>query len=138
MSERYGEEVAEGGGLKVTTTLDLELQNEVQKIVAEEVEKAEKLKITNGAAVVVDPRDGQVWAMVGSRGYNSDKTQGAFNVVTQGLRQPGSSIKPVTYLMGLREGMTAATLLMDTPVAFPIQGSRDYTPSNYTGKFLDR
>jgi penicillin-binding protein 1C len=136
LSERYGEEVAEGGGLKVTTTLDLELQNEVQKIVAEEVEKAEKLKITNGAAVIVDPRDGQVLAMIGSRGYNSDKTSGAFNVVIQGLRQPGSSIKPVTYLMGLREGMTAATLLMDTPVAFPIQGSRDYTPNNYTGKFL--
>lgn len=136
LAQRYGEDIAEGGGLKVTTTLDLEVQDEVQKIVAEQIDKSEKLEISNGAAVILDPRDGQVLAMVGSRGYNSDKTSGQFNVVTQGLRQPGSSIKPITYLMGLRKGMTPATMIVDAPVAFPIQGSRDYAPQNYTGKFL--
>jgi len=136
LSKRYGEAVAEGGGLKVTTTLDLELNEEVQKIVAEQIDKSEKLKISNGAAVVVDPRDGQVLAMVGSRDFYSETIDGQFNVATQGLRQPGSSIKPITYLMGLRKGYTPATLVMDTPVTFPIQGSKDYSPQNYTGKFL--
>lgn len=136
LSQRYGEAVAEGGGLKVTTTLDLELNEEVQKIVAEQIDKSEKLKISNGAAVVIDPRDGQVLAMVGSRDFYSEVIDGQFNVTTQGLRQPGSAIKPITYLMGLRKGYTPATLVMDTPVSFPIQGSKDYSPQNYTGRFL--
>ena len=136
LSQRYGEDVADGGGLKVTTTLDITLQNQVQQIVSDQIDKSEKLLISNGAALVMDPRDGQVLAMVGSRGYNSDKTSGQFNVVTQGLRQPGSAIKPITYLMALRKGYTAASMVMDTPVSFPIAGQKDYSPQNYTGKFL--
>lgn len=135
LSQRYGEDVAEGGGLKVTTTLDINLQNQVQQIVSDQIDKSEKLLISNGAALVLDPRDGQVLAMVGSRGYNSDKTSGQFNVVTQGLRQPGSAIKPITYLMALRKGYNAASLIMDTPVSFPIAGQKDYSPQNYIGKF---
>jgi len=135
LSERYGKDVAEGGGLKVTTTLDLNMQNEVQKIVSDQIDKSEKLLITNGAALVMDPRDGQVLAMIGSRGYNSDKTSGQFNVVTQGLRQPGSAIKPITYLMALRKGYTAASMIMDTPVSFPVAGQKDYSPQNYNGNF---
>ncbi len=136
LSQRYGEDVADGGGLKVTTTLDISLQNQVQQIVSDQIDKSEKLLISNGAAIVMDPRDGQVLAMVGSRGYNSTKTSGQFNVVTQGLRQPGSAIKPITYLMGLRKGYTAASMIMDTPVSFPVAGQKDYSPQNYTGKFL--
>jgi 1A family penicillin-binding protein len=137
LAKKYGEDVVEGGGLKITTTLDLKLQDEVQKIVAEEIDKAEKMGISNGAALVVDPVTGQVLAMVGSRGYNSDKTDGNFNVVTQGLRQPGSAIKPVTYLTAIKKGWTAGSLIMDTPVTFAgTQGQKDYKPQNYTGKFL--
>ncbi|MFA6007182.1 MAG: PBP1A family penicillin-binding protein, partial [Candidatus Shapirobacteria bacterium] len=136
LAQKYGEEVANGGGLKVTTTLDLDLQNQVQKIVGDQVDKSEKLAISNGAAVVLDPRDGEVLAMVGSRGYGSTATDGQFNVVTQALRQPGSAIKPITYLMALRKGYTAATMVMDTPVSLPIAGQPDYSPKNYTGKFL--
>lgn len=135
LSERYGVDVAEGGGLKVTTTLDINLQNKVQEIVAQQIDKSEKLLISNGAALVMDPRNGEVLAMVGSRGYNSDKTSGQFNVVTQGLRQPGSAIKPVTYLMALRKGYSAASMIMDAPVSFPVAGQKDYSPQNYTGKF---
>jgi len=137
LAKKYGEDVVEGGGLKITTTLDLKLQNEVQKIVSEEIDKAEKMGISNGAALVVDPITGQVLAMVGSRGYNSDKTDGNFNVVTQGLRQPGSAIKPITYLTAIKKGWTAGSLIMDTPVTFAgTQGQKDYIPQNYTGKFL--
>lgn len=137
LSQKYGEEVVEGGGLKITTTLDLKLQDKVQQVVTEEIDKSEKLGISNGAAVVLDPRTGEVLAMVGSRGYNSDKTDGKFNVVTQGLRQPGSSIKPVTYLTAIKKGWTAASLIMDTPVTFPsnVPGLKDYSPQNYNGKF---
>ncbi len=136
--EKYGEEVVEGGGLKITTTLDLDIQTEVQKIVAEEIEKAEKLGISNGAAMVIDPTSGQVLAMVGSRDYNSDKTDGKFNVATQALRQPGSAIKPITYLTAIKKGYTAASLIMDTPVTFASTspGQKDYSPQNYTGKFV--
>lgn len=134
--EKYGEELVEGGGLKITTTLDIELQKKAEEIVGEEIDKSEKLGISNGAAVILDPTNGQVLAMVGSRGYNSDKTQGNFNVVTQGLRQPGSTIKPVTYLTALKKGWTTSSLIMDTPVVFPGEGGqKDYKPQNYTGKY---
>ena len=137
LAQKYGEDVIEGGGLKITTTLDLELQDKVQEIVSEEIDKTEKLDITNGAALVLDPKNGQVLAMVGSRGYWSDKTDGKFNVVTQALRQPGSSIKPITYLAAIKEGWTASTMIMDTPVTFPSTsvGQKDYSPQNYNGKY---
>ncbi len=136
LSEHYGEEVVEGGGLRITTTLDREVQEKVQEIVAEEIERAESKGISNGAALVVDPRDGQVLAMVGSRGYFSDKTDGKFNVTTQGLRQPGSAIKPVTYLTAIRKGWTPASLMMDVETRFPGGvGQKDYVPQNYNGKF---
>ena len=137
LAQKYGDDVIEGGGLKITTTLDLELQDKVQEIVSEEIDKTEKLEITNGAALVLDPKTGQVLAMVGSRDYWSDKTDGKFNVVTQALRQPGSSIKPITYLAAIKEGWTAATMIMDTPVTFPSTspGQKDYSPQNYTGKY---
>jgi len=83
----------------------------------------------------MDPATGQVLAMVGSRDYLSTKTDGNFNVVTQALRQPGSAIKPITYLAALRKGYTAATMVMDTPVTLPVIGQKDYSPQNYTGKF---
>jgi membrane peptidoglycan carboxypeptidase len=74
--------------------------------------------------------------MVGSRDYFSDKTDGKFNVVTQALRQPGSSIKPITYLTAIKKGYTASSLVMDTPVTFPgTPGQKDYSPQNYTGKY---
>jgi 1A family penicillin-binding protein len=136
LSEKYGEEVVEGGGLQITTSLDLEMQKDAEKIVAEEIDKAEKMDISNGAALVVDPVTGQVLAMVGSRDYFSDKTDGKFNVVTQSLRQPGSAIKPITYLTAIRKGWTASSMIMDTPVVFPGgPGQKDYAPNNYNGKF---
>lgn len=134
--EKYGEAAVEGDGLKITTTLDLDLQTQAEKIMSEEVDKAERLGISNGASIVIDPTNGQVLSMVGSRDYFTDKTDGKFNVVTQGLRQPGSSIKPVTYLAAIKKGWTSSSLIMDTPVTFQgLQGQKDYSPQNYTGKY---
>lgn len=136
--EKYGEKMVEGGGLKVTTTLDSHTQNEAQKIVAEEVTKAAKLKVTNGSAVVIDPKSGEILAMVGSKDYNATDSGGyKFNVATQGLRQPGSAIKPLTYAAAFKKGYTPASMLMDVETKYP-SGEKDkpeYNPKNYDGKY---
>lgn len=132
---RYGENVVEQGGLRVTTTLDLDLQDAAQKAVSEEIDKVKYLKITNGAAVAIDPKTGQILAMVGSRSWDDPNYDGKFNVATQGIRQPGSSIKPVVYLAGLRKGYTASTNFMDVKTSFPGGDKPEYVPENYDGKF---
>jgi 1A family penicillin-binding protein len=135
LEERYGQVVVEQGGLKVTTTLDLSLQEKAQEIVAEEIEKVKALHITNGAAVVIDPQTGEILSMVGSRGFSDPDIDGQVNV-TVSLRQPGSSFKPFTYITGFKKGYTPSTLLMDVPTEFPGgQGQPLYKPVNYDGKY---
>ena len=131
--KRYGEKLVEEGGLQVTTSLDLEIQEAAQKAVTEEIDKVKYLKITNGAAVALDPVTGQILAMVGSKGWE-DLKDGKFNVTTA-TRQPGSTIKPLVYLAGLRKGYTASTLLMDVKTSFPAGDKPEYVPENYDGKF---
>ena len=135
LEERYGQASVEQGGLKVTTTLDLDLQNQAQTIVADEIAKVEKQHITNGAAVVINPETGEILSMVGSKDFNAEGV-GQYNVVTA-LRQPGSSFKPFTYVTAFKEGYTAASLLMDVPTTFPGgAGQPDYIPVNYDNKFV--
>ncbi len=134
LEERYGRDVVEQGGLRVTTTLDLDLQQKAQTAVSEEIEKVKNLHITNGAAMVIDSPTGQILAMVGSKGWDDPDYDGKFNVTTAS-RQPGSAIKPIVYLTGLEKGYTAATLLMDTKTSFPAGDKPEYVPENYDGKF---
>ncbi|MEJ2441315.1 MAG: transglycosylase domain-containing protein [Patescibacteria group bacterium] len=135
LEDTYGENVVEQGGLKITTTLDLELQEEAEAIVKEEIEKVENLKISNGAAIVLDPETGEILAMVGSKGFSEPDIDGQVNVTTR-LRQPGSAIKPITYVTALKEGYTASTLIMDVPTTFPGGvGQPDYEPVNYDGEY---
>ena len=135
LEEKYGENVVTQGGLTVTTSIDLELQRKAQDTVSEEIDKVDDLNITNGAAIVLDPETGEILAMVGSRDFSSEDIQGKFNVVTQGLRQPGSAIKPVTYATALEKGYTPSTLIMDVKTTFPIAGQEDYVPVNYDGNY---
>lgn len=135
LEERYGERVVEQGGLKVTTTLDLNLQEKAQAIVAEEIAKVESQRITNGGAIVVDPQTAQILAMVGSKRFDDPDYDGQVNV-TVALRQPGSSFKPITYVTALKKGFTASSMLMDVPTSFDGgQGQDEYTPVNYDGKY---
>lgn len=135
LEEKYGQQAVEGGGLRVYTTLDLKIQEEAQKAVTDEIAKLESVHITNGAALVLDPNTGEILSMVGSKNYNDPNYDGKVNV-TLSLRQPGSAIKPVTYLAALKKGYTASTLFMDTPTTFPgTPGQPDYKPVNYDGKF---
>ena len=135
LEERYGERVVEQGGLRVTTTLDLELQEKTQEVVTDEIEKVESIHITNGAAVVLDPETGEILAMVGSKNFNDPDYDGQVNV-TLSLRQPGSAIKPITYVTALKKGYTASTLIMDVETKFPGgEGQPDYEPENYDGEY---
>ncbi|OGG00957.1 hypothetical protein A2153_02570 [Candidatus Gottesmanbacteria bacterium RBG_16_38_7b] len=132
--EKYGEKMVAQGGLKVTTTLDLTLQELAQQAVASEVADLKNLKVTNGAAVVTRPPTGEILAMVGSKDYFATES-GNFNVTTS-HRQPGSAIKPLNYAVGLEtKKVTPATLFLDTPTCFHVAGQRPYCPVNYDGKF---
>ncbi len=134
LEDKYGEKAVEQGGLRVTTSLDLDFQEKTQEIVSSEIAKVEKLHITNGATVVLNPQTGEILAMVGSKNYDDPNYDGKFNVVTSKNRQPGSTIKPVTYVTALKKGYTASTLLLDTLTSFPGGDKPDYAPVNYDGK----
>ncbi|MEK7557449.1 MAG: transglycosylase domain-containing protein, partial [Patescibacteria group bacterium] len=109
--DKYGEALVERGGLKVTTTLDLDIQEYAQATVAAEVEKLKTLRVTNGATLVTKPATGEILAMVGSFDYFASPS-GSFNVTTA-LRQPGSSIKPLNYASAFAKGIvTPATMVL--------------------------
>jgi len=131
--QKFGLPLVEKGGLIVKTSLDLNLQNKAQDIVAQEVNNDAYLNLTNGAALVTNPSNGDILAMVGSHDYN-DPNGGNVNLTTA-LRQPGSSIKVVTYSAALGSGFTAASILDDSPVTYFIPGSQAYSPVNYDGQF---
>lgn len=130
--EKYGQRAVDFGGLTVTTSLDLELQEQVQQIVFNEIAQSSRLNISNGAAVVIDSRSGGILAYVGSVDYFSED-DGKFDVVTA-YRQPGSSIKPVTYALAFEKGFTPATIVDDSPITYQSYG-QVYSPKNYDNKF---
>ncbi|MBU2577833.1 PBP1A family penicillin-binding protein [Patescibacteria group bacterium] len=132
--QKYGEKMVEQGGLEVKTSLDLEIQEKVQKIVAEEIKNLQRLHITNGAALVTNPKTGEILAMVGSKNYFDKDIDGNYNVTTA-LRQPGSSIKPINYSIALENGFTPATLIDDTPITYKVPGQPPYSPNNYDNRF---
>ena len=132
--KKYGERLVEEGGLEVTTSLDLNIQQQVEKIVSQEVNNLTHLRIGNGAALVTLPKTGEVLAMVGSKDYFDLKNDGNVNV-TSSLRQPGSAIKPVNYSVALENGFTAATIIPDTPITYRLPGQPPYSPRNYDSRF---
>ncbi|MBI2017732.1 PBP1A family penicillin-binding protein [Candidatus Daviesbacteria bacterium] len=133
LSAKFGPRVVSQGGLKVYTSLDLSLQEEVERIVYEEVIKLGALNVRNGAAMVTDPKSGQILAMVGSKNYH-DPISGSYNVTTA-LRQPGSSIKPVTYATAFKQGYSPGNTILDVPTSFKNPWGASYSPVNYDGKF---
>lgn len=137
LSEMYGSHMVENGGLEVTTSLDLALQNQAQTVVSNEINNLARLNVKNGAALITQPKTGEILAMVGSTNYFDSTNDGQVNVTTR-LRQPGSSIKPLTYAMALERGLTPATVIPDTPVCFQSVGSPPYCPKNYDNRFRGR
>jgi len=134
LEKRYGARLVQQGGLRVVTTLDVSIQEKMQDIVTSQVNNLTSLQVGNGAALVTNPKTGEILAMVGSRDYFDTTRDGNVNVTTA-LRQPGSSIKVVTYALALENGFTPATILDDSPVTYTFPGLPSYTPVNYDNKF---
>jgi 1A family penicillin-binding protein len=133
--EKYGIQKVTEGGLKVWTTLDLDLQNYAQNTVKTEIDSLAKMKVSNGAALVTEAKTGQILAMVGSKDYFATDIDGKYNVTTA-LRQPGSSIKPLNYAVGIETGkVTAASIFDDDATCFQVAGQKSYCPSDYGNKF---
>jgi len=131
---KYGEEIVRTGGLIVKTTLDYKLQSIAEKVIKEGAERNTNLyQGKNAALVAADPKTGQVLAMVGSKDF-FNKEFGNFNVATQGLRQPGSSIKPFIYLTAFQKGYTPNTIVFDVPTEFVPNNPNCQNPPNYNIK----
>jgi len=132
--DAYGQTMTEQGGLVVKTSLDWQIQQQAEEIVNRELEKVSDLNITNGAALVIAPKTGEILAMVGSKNYFDFENDGTVNVALR-PRQPGSAIKPINYAVALENGYTAATIIPDTPISYQIPGQPIYSPVNYDGRF---
>jgi 1A family penicillin-binding protein len=122
-------------GAKVITSLDWDLQEKLEALVHETAFANEgKYRAKNAAVVVVDPRTGEVLAMIGSRDYFDASVDGNVNVATR-LRQPGSAFKPFVYAAAFRKGYHPETLVYDVATNFAVPPARPYAPHNYDGRF---
>ena len=115
----YGTEMVYRGGLRVHTTIDLDLQKKAEELVS-------KMK-HEGALVALDPNTGEILALVGGRDFDASK----FNRATQAFRQPGSAFKPIVYATALENGYRAVDHLLDAPLIFP----NGWEPGNYVSKY---
>lgn len=131
LNNKYGENYVQTAGLKVITTLDWNMQQLAEKAVKDGTDRNVSLyQGYNAALVAQDASTGQILAMVGSKDYFGDpepagctpgkncKFEGNFNVATQGLRQPGSTMKPFAYVTAFEKGYTPDTMLFDAPTEF--------------------
>lgn len=133
--ESFGERLVEKGGLKVTTTLDLDLQEYAAATVAAQIKDLEKMRVGNGAALITKPKTGEILAMVGSHNYFDQENDGNVNVTIR-PRQPGSSIKPINYAAAFETGrLNPASLLLDLPTCFFVPNQPLYCPRNYDNTF---
>lgn len=147
--DKYGEDIVRKGGLRVMTTLDWDLQQAAEKAVSAGAKQNEELYQGKNAALAAEnPQTGEVLALVGSRYYFDVKNEGNFDVATQGLRQPGSALKPFAYLTAFAKGYTPDTVIFDTPTEFtsnnpdcPPQPDfknddpKCFHPENFSGQF---
>ena len=143
IKNKYGEEAINSGGLRVTTTLDYDLQSIGEKIALDyALTNKKNFNAENTALVAIDPRNGEILTMVGSRDYFDEEIDGAFNV-TLAKRQPGSTIKPFVYAKAFTKGYTPETVLFDLKTQFSTNCAPNnltmengcYSPENYDGIF---
>lgn len=143
--KKYGERVLEEGGLRVITTIDYEFQQKAERAALEQALKnKENFDAENIGMVAIDPKSGDILAMVGSRNYFDKQIDGNFNITTA-HRQPGSAFKPFAYAQAFIRGYTPDTVLFDLPTEFsttcspdgkPLYPSSDcYMPENYDLKY---
>lgn len=115
LNEQYGEEKVARSGYQVTTTLDLNMQNTLQKNIDQNMNAVRMSGGSNAAAIAIDPKTGAVRALIGSYDWN-DEQDGKVNMATS-ARQPGSSFKPIYYAAAMEDGViNPATILNDEPI----------------------
>lgn len=147
LAQKFGERMVDSGGLQVTTTLDYSIQHKAQDIVNSEINSLKVYDVGNGAAVVTDPKTGEILAMVGGKGYFNNPTPAGCTAgkdctfdpninAALSLRQPGSSLKPITYSVAFEHGYTPATAVMDVQTNFKASASDpDYIPTDYNNQY---
>jgi len=135
LEKQYSPQLVEEGGLKITTTLDYPTHASAEAILKDEIKQVKRLRIGNGAALITRPPTGEILAMIGSYDFFSSPS-GSFNV-TLASRQPGSSIKPINYAIGIdRKLVSPGTVFLDAPSCFIVAGQpKPYCPVNYDGKY---
>ncbi len=136
--DRYGLEFVENGGLRVITTLDWNFQQLAEESVMKGVQRNSELYDGhNGALVMQDAQNGHILALVGSADYFNETIDGNFNVATQGLRQPGSTFKPLVYLTAFMKGYTPDTIVFDVKTDFNASSNpyASYIPENFDEVF---
>lgn len=117
LEKEYGA-TALASGLKVTTTIDADLQVKAESIVNQyALENTKKFNATNASLIAIDPATGQILSMVGSRNFFDKEIDGQYNA-TLALRQPGSTMKPFVYSLALMRGYTRSTAIFDVPTQF--------------------
>ena len=135
LEERYGARAMYERGLQVRTSLDLTLQEALQRVVQDNVEVLRGRDANNAALVAIDATTNEILAMVGSRDYWDERIDGQVNVALA-LRQPGSALKPFVYLAAFKRGWTPATVVDDVPTCFNVgRGLPKYCPDNFDSKF---
>ena len=127
LENEYGQSLVESGGLKVYTSLDLEKQQAAEKALSDNADKIKKYNGDNGAITSVDPKTGEILAMVGSLDYFDQEHQGNFNAAI-GSRQPGSSFKPIVYAAAFKGKYNPGYNLFDLKTDFG-----NYSPDNFDG-----
>lgn len=143
LEQKYGADAVANAGLHVVTTLDYDLQKKAEDIVGADVPVMEKnFNAENAGVVVIDPKTGQVLAMVGSRGYFDEAIDGKVNIALAN-RQPGSSFKPFVYASAFQKGYTPETVIFDLKTQFSTHCAPNdfsdippcYSPENFDGNF---
>ncbi len=122
------------GGLRIFTTIDPKMQNLAEQVLAEQRGNINAFGANNGAIVTINPRTGEILAMVGSLDFNNEAISGQVNMAIQ-PRQPGSSVKPLVYLAAMRDGWNPATLIWDIETQFPDGTNPPYVPKNFDDRF---
>ena len=135
LERRYGPDALVRGGWQVTTSLDLNIHKLAETAVRDQViARAANHRVTNGAVVILKPGTGEILTMVGSLDYFNADIQGQVNIALS-PRQPGSSIKHITYAAALEKGWTMGDVLWDVPIALDLGGGELMWPRNYDGRF---
>jgi len=146
--EKYGDDYLREHGLKVYTTIDLDLQEKTEQIVREGAEWNANYDAYNAALVAIDPHNGQILSLVGSKDYFGEvypedctpgldcKFEPSVNIATYGQgQQPGSSFKPIVYATGFAMGLDPEDTIVDEKTSFGIWGDEEYIPENYDGLY---